>query len=118
MNLRRRFATLLLTGLREQELCFLTWRDLDFGSGCLRVSNEEKVGFSPKDYEERVIEMPPDLVTVLSSPPHRSSWVFPRKKRNRLNHLLRRLKVIAASRCRFCHVAQISAHSSKKERIS
>ena len=81
------FATLLLTGLREQELCFLTWRDLNFDAACVRVSGEGKIGFSPKDYEERAIEMPPDLVTVLSSLPHRSDWVFPTKKGVRLNHL-------------------------------
>lgn len=89
------FATLLLTGLREQELCFLTWRDLDFGHGCLRVSGEGKVGFSPKDYEERAIEMPPDLVRILCSLPRCCDWVFPTKSGNRLNHLLRRLKAIA-----------------------
>ena len=90
------FATLLLTGLREQELCFLNWRDLDFENGCLRVSGEGKVGFSPKDYEERIIEMPPDLMSILSSLPRRSKWVFPTSSGNRLNHLLRRLKSVAA----------------------
>ncbi|MGH9771914.1 MAG: tyrosine-type recombinase/integrase [Candidatus Acidiferrales bacterium] len=91
------FATLLLTGLREQELCFLTWRDLDFKSACLRVSGEGKVGFSPKDYEERVIEMPPDLIAILSSLPRRAEWVFPTKGGKRLTHLLRQLKRIAAA---------------------
>ena len=90
------FATLLLTGLREQELCFLTWRDLDFTRACLRVSGEGKMGFSPKDYEERAIEMPPDLVSVLAALPRRSEWVFPTNSGKRLNHLLRRLKAIAA----------------------
>ncbi len=90
------FATLLLSGIREQELCFLAWRDLNFNAAYLRVSGEGKAGFSPKDYEERVIEMPPDLVTVLSSLPRRSDWVFPTKKGDRLNHLLRRLKGVAA----------------------
>lgn len=55
------FATLLLTGLRKRELYFLTWADLDLKSAVLRVSGEEKVGFSPKDYEEREIELPPDF---------------------------------------------------------
>ncbi|MGH2510248.1 MAG: tyrosine-type recombinase/integrase, partial [Ktedonobacteraceae bacterium] len=91
------FATFLLTGLREQELCFLAWRDLDFKSACLRVSGEGKVGFSPKDYEERVIEMPPDLIAILSSLPRRAEWVFPTKSGKRLTHLLRQLKRIAAA---------------------
>lgn len=90
------FATLLLTGLRKRELYFLSWADLDLKSATLRVSGEGKVGFSPKDYEERVIELPPDLVELLARLPRRALWVFPNRKGNRINHLLRRLKAIAA----------------------
>jgi integrase len=85
-----------LTGLRKLELYFLTWADLDLKAANLRVSGEGKVGFSPKDYEERVIELPPDLMQILSRIPHRAAWVFPNRKSNRLNHLLRRLKTVAA----------------------
>jgi integrase len=49
------FATLLLTGLREEELCYLTWWDVELGdldNATLRVSGEGKQGFSPKDYED------------------------------------------------------------------
>jgi integrase len=84
------FATLLLTGQRKRELYFLTWRDLDLKAATLRVRGEGKVGFSPKDYEEREIELPPDLVQILSRLQHRAVWVFPNRKGNRLNHLLRR----------------------------
>jgi len=89
------FATLLLTGLRKRELYFLTWRDVDLTSATLRVSGEGKTGFSPKDYEERVIPLPPDLVELLSGLPRRADWVFPNRNGNRLNHLLRRLQTIA-----------------------
>jgi len=89
------FATLLLTGLRKRELYFLTWRDVDLTSATLRVSGEGKIGFSPKDYEERVIPLPPDLVDLLSGLPRRADWVFPNRNGNRLNHLLRRLQTIA-----------------------
>jgi integrase/recombinase XerD len=89
------FATLLLTGLRKRELYFLTWRDVDLTAATLRVSGEGKIGFSPKDYEERVIPLPPDLVDLLSGLPERADWVFPNRNGNRLNHLLRRLQSIA-----------------------
>jgi integrase len=89
------FATLLLTGLRKRELYFLTWRDVDLTAATLRVSGEGKAGFSPKDYEERVIPLPPDLVDLLSGLPRRAEWVFPNRNGNRLNHLLRRLQSIA-----------------------
>lgn len=89
------FGTLLLTGLRKRELYFLTWRDVDLTTATLRVSGEGKIGFSPKDYEERVIPLPPDLVDLLSGVPQRAEWVFPNRNGNRLNHLLRRLQTIA-----------------------
>jgi len=89
------FATLLLTGLRKRELYFLTWKEVDLGMATLRVSGEGKVGFSPKDYEERVIPLPPDLLEILKALPKRAFWVFPNRNGNRLNHLLRRLKTIA-----------------------
>jgi integrase/recombinase XerD len=92
------FATLLLTGLREEELCFLTWADVEVGdlnNATLRVSGEGKEGFSPKDYEERVIPMPRELAEMLTKLPRRSALVFPTKAGNRHTHLLRRLKEIA-----------------------
>jgi integrase len=89
-------ATLLLTGLRKRELYFLAWRDVDLDYATLRVSGEGKVGFSPKDYEERVIPMPPDLVYILSGLPRPAEWVFPNRNGRQINHLLRRLQTTAA----------------------
>jgi len=91
------YATLLLTGLRRQELVYLTWEggDVDFKKKVVRV--QAKDDFSPKDYEEREIPMPPDLIELLEKLPHTSRWVFPTGKGNRMaqNEMLRRLKVIA-----------------------
>jgi integrase len=92
------FATFLLTGLREEELCYLTWPDIDLrdrDNATIRVSGEGKEGFSPKDYEERVIPISPELAGLLGQLPRRSERVFPTKAGNRQTHLLRRLKVIA-----------------------
>lgn len=91
------YATLLLTGLRKQELVYLTWEggDVDFKKGVVRV--QAKDAFSPKDYEEREIPMPPDLIRLLEKLPRTSRWVFPTGKGNRMapNEMLRRLKRIA-----------------------
>jgi len=92
---KAKFATLLLTGLREEELYFLCWPDIDLKEGAVRVTPKPEEGFSPKDYEERIIPIPPDLVQVLNALPQTSRWVFPNKKGNRMNHLLRDLKGIA-----------------------
>lgn len=92
------FATFLLTGFREEELCFLTWADVDLrdlGNATLRVSGEGKAGFSPKDYEERIIPIPQELAELLAGLTHRGTWVFSTKTGNRQTHLLRRLKELA-----------------------
>ena len=92
------FATLLLTGLREEELCFLTWADVELkdpNNATLRVSGEGKDGFSPKDYEERIIPIQPELAELLAQLPRRTAVVFPTKAGKRQTHLLRRLKEIA-----------------------
>jgi integrase len=89
------FGTLLLTGLREQELCYLNWKDVDLKRETIRVTGEDKDGFSPKDYEERLIPIPQDLVALLKKLPQKSEWVFPGAKSGRSTHLLRTLKGIA-----------------------
>jgi integrase len=89
------FATLLLTGLRKEELGHLAWSDLDLGRAVLRLTAKD--GFAPKDYEEREIPLPPDLVRILRKFPQDSGWVFATNAGNRFgrNEMLRRLKNIA-----------------------
>jgi integrase/recombinase XerD len=90
------FATLVLTGLRKRELYYLTWREVDLKRAAIKVSGEGKAGFSPKDYEERVIPIPAALVALLKKLPRDTEWVFPNPKGGRINHLLRWFKEIAS----------------------
>ncbi len=89
------FAALLLTGMRKDELAHLAWDDVNVKRGTLRVTAKE--GFAPKDYEEREIPLPPDLVEILGKLPRSSTWVFPSRNGNRFgrNDMLRRLKDVA-----------------------
>jgi integrase len=48
------------------------------------VRVQAKGDFSPKDYEEREIPMPPDLIRLLEKLPRTSRWVFPTGKGNRM----------------------------------
>jgi len=92
------FATFLLTGVRDQELSFLQWPDIDLrrGRAALQVTGDGKDGFSPKDYEERILPIPAELAEFLKKLPRYSEWVFPTAKGGRSTHLLRRLKDLAA----------------------
>ena len=91
------FATFLLTGLRDQELSFLEWPNIDLrrDRAALQITGEGKLGFSPKDYEERILPMPEELAKLLRKLPRDSEWVFPTTTGGRSTHLLRRLKGIA-----------------------
>ncbi len=92
------FATFLMSGLREQELCYLMWPDVDVrrvSNATVRVSGDGKDGFSPKDYEERSIPIPEEVAGLIKKLPHGSEWVFPTAKGGRQTHLLRRLKKLA-----------------------
>src|SRR5262249_39623352 len=61
----RVFHTLLMAGLRKQEMENLEWRDINFVTGVLSVHG--KATFQPKDWEERDIEMPEELREMLFS---------------------------------------------------
>jgi integrase len=89
------FLTLALTGLREQELCWLTWDDVCLDPGREHLVVRAKPGFTPKDYEQREVPLPAELAKVLGARPRRSPWVFPNSKGEREGHLLRRLKQVA-----------------------
>ncbi|MHB8652793.1 MAG: tyrosine-type recombinase/integrase [Terriglobia bacterium] len=89
---RAMYASLYLTGLRKDELSNLTWIDVDLKSATIHLTAKED--FAPKDYEEREIPIPQDLVRLLKELPRTSTWVFPSRYGKRLgrNEMLRRLK--------------------------
>ena len=68
------FKCLLMSGLRKQELESLTWHDVSFEAGTITVS--PKPGFSPKDWEQRTIEVPASLLDLIKALPRKSQWVF------------------------------------------
>ena len=70
-------TTLLLTGFRKQELCYLTWDDAIWERGSESLVVRRKPGFTPKDYEEREVPIPSELAAMLRAREHNSPWVFP-----------------------------------------
>jgi hypothetical protein len=59
------FKTLLMSGLRKQELENLMWDDVNYAAGTITVS--PKPDFTPKDWEQRTIEVPSDLLAILKT---------------------------------------------------
>lgn len=55
----------LLTGLRDKEMRYLTWRDIDFRTQVVRVTRKPLYGFKPKNKEEREVPVPASLIAAL-----------------------------------------------------
>ena len=55
----------LLTGLRDKEMRYLTWRDIDFRTQVIRVTRKPLYGFKPKNKEEREVPVPASLISAL-----------------------------------------------------
>jgi integrase len=89
------YKTLLMSGLRKQELESLEWSDVSFEAGTLKVC--AKPGFSPKSWEERVIEVPKQLLDLIEALPRKFKWVFANSKGNKFTHAWDDCRVIGAA---------------------
>jgi integrase len=89
-------VTCCYTGMREQEICFLEWPDVDLKKKLLRVSAKPEFGFTPKTWEEREIEMSDCLVEAFKNLPHSSRWVFPTTRGKRHAHIYKIVERVAA----------------------
>jgi integrase len=61
------FEILLECGLRDQEAVYLTWENIDFVTGTLRVRSKPEFDFKIKDKEERDPPIPVDLLARLKT---------------------------------------------------
>jgi integrase/recombinase XerD len=55
----------LLTGLRDKEMRYLTWRDIGFRTQVIRVTRKPLYGFKPKNKEEREVPVQASLIAAL-----------------------------------------------------
>ena len=55
----------LMTGLREQETMYMTWQDVNFNQGTVKVRWKPEYGWTPKAYKERTVPIPTKLQTDL-----------------------------------------------------
>ena len=54
-----------MTGMREQEVMYSYWSDLNFAAATVRVTHKPDRGWTPKAYKEREIPIPAKLVKAL-----------------------------------------------------
>ena len=59
------FQFFLLTGMREKEVAYATWRSVNFAQGTVSVKHNPEFGWTPKAYKEREIPVPRSLMDAL-----------------------------------------------------
>jgi integrase len=57
----------LMTGMREQEVMYTYWSDVNLAASTVRVSHKPDRGWTPKAYKEREIPIPTKLVSSLKA---------------------------------------------------
>jgi integrase/recombinase XerD len=89
----------LMTGMREQEVMYTYWSDVNLAAFTVRVSHKPDRGWSPKAYKEREIPIPGKLVKSLKAWKAKSdkscSLVFPTAGCNPKLDFLDSLKAVA-----------------------
>lgn len=89
----------LMTGMREQEVMYTYWSDVNLRAGIVRVSHKLDRGWTPKAYKEREIPIPIKLVNALKAWQKKSNkscnLVFPTAGCNPKLDFLDCLKVLA-----------------------
>ena len=59
------FEFFLMTGMREQEVMYTYWSDVNFRASTVRVSHKPDRAWTPKTYKEREVPIPKKLVEAL-----------------------------------------------------
>jgi integrase len=90
-----RYKFYLMSGFRDAEGRFVTWRDVDFKHMAVRVTAKPHSGFHPKNSEEREGAVPPKLVTKVQKFRPRSR---PRRSRLPERHRPPRRRHVRSSR--------------------
>jgi integrase len=107
------FEFFWMTGFREGEVMHVTWPDIDFGNHVVRVKAKPKLGFIPKDWEEREVPIPDRLLNSLrhhkASASATHSPVFATSNGRVVHNFLRQCKSVAwraGLNCGLCDTGQ------------
>ena len=108
---------LIASGLRDQEIRYLTWRDIDFRHSVVRITAKPIWGYSPKNWEERVVPVPTGILERLKKLKARrdatpAKPVFPNGRGNpdsEMDMIVKRVAQKAGLNCGQC----ITKHGNK-----
>jgi integrase len=93
------FEFFLMTGMREQEVMYTYWSDINLKHAIVRVTHKPDRGWTPKAYKEREIPIPSNLVESLRAWKTKANkacdLVFPTAGCNPKLNFLDDLKVVA-----------------------
>ena len=56
-----------MTGMREQEVMYTYWSDVNFAASTVRVTHKPDRGRTPKAYKERGVPIPTNLAASLKA---------------------------------------------------
>jgi len=94
-----RFKFYLMSGFRDAEGRFVTWRDVDFKHMAIRVTAKPHWGFQPKNWEEREVPVPQKLISLLQQFRHATASpddpLFPSATGRPDGAMLEKLKAVA-----------------------
>lgn len=108
---------LLCSGFRDQEARFVEWRDVDFRNNLVRVAAKRQWGFTPKNWEERVVPLPSGLMDRLRKLKSQNDGapgrlVFPNSRGNpdsEMDGIIKRVAERAKLNCGRC----VTEHGNK-----
>lgn len=91
------FEFFLGTGLREGEVMYTLWKNIDFIGGVVSVRSRPEMSFRIKDKEERSVPVPDSLIaSMVARKKHSTSvLVFPGTNGKPNGHFLRMLQLLA-----------------------
>ena len=88
----------LMLGLREQEVMYSEWADIDWHHATFRVQGKPRLGFAVKDYAQRLIPISDELLQILIERQKlrpKTTLIVGNDKEKPEGHLLRKLKRLA-----------------------
>jgi integrase len=110
---RALFEFFWMTGFREGEVMHATWPDIDFDNHVVRVKAKPKLGFIPKDWEEREVPIPDRLLNSLrhhkATASKNHALVFATSNGGVVHNFLRQCKSVAwgaGLNCGLCDTGQ------------